>query len=266
MPRRAKREFLQAFDYWLAVPLAFYVVVVAVMLAAVAGSLTPAAVRRAFSESEVLFAVWLSLGTSALSSSLAVLVAVPAGYILARRQFPGRRIADALMDLPIMLPPLVLGLAVLIFFNTPPGRVLDRTIGFVYTWRGIVLVQFIAGCAYAVRVMKSGFEQSPADYEHIAMVLGADRARTFLLVSLPMVRRSLAAAGVIAWAHIFGLFGPVIMIAGTMRHKTEIMPTTVFLEASVGRIDVALVIGAVMILISVVMLMLVKRLGTEAGT
>jgi molybdate transport system permease protein len=98
------------------------------------------------------------------------------------------------------------------------------------------------------------------------MVLGADRARTFLHVSLPMVRRSLAAAGVIAWAHIFGLFGPVIMIAGTMRHKTEIMPTTVFLEASVGRIDVALVIGAVMILISVVMLMLVKRLGTEAGT
>lgn len=263
MPRRGRREFLQAFDYWLAVPLAFYALVVALMLAAVAGSLTPSAISRAFRESEVIFAVWLSLATSALSCALAVLVAVPASYVLARRQFPGRRLADALMDLPIMLPPLILGLAVLIFFSTPPGRVLDRAIGFVYTWRGIVLVQFIAGTAYAVRVLKSAFEQSPADYEHVAMVLGADRARAFLLVSLPMVRRALAAATVIAWAHIFGLFGPIIMIAGTMRHKTEILPTTVYLEASVGRIDVALVIGAVMIAISVVMLMLVKRLGSE---
>jgi molybdate transport system permease protein len=263
---RRSREFLQSFDYWLAVPLAFYVLLIAVLVGAVVGSVTPASVTRAFRESEVLFAVWLSLLTSCLSASLAVFVAIPAGYVLSRRKFPGRAVADMLLDLPIMLPPLVLGLSVLIFFNTPLGRLFDRSVGFVYTWRGIVLVQFVAGCAYAVRVVKAGFDQTPVDYEQVAMVLGANRARAFVHVSLPIIRRAVVAGAVITWAHIFGLFGPIILVAGTMRRRTEIMPTTIYLEASVGRIEIALVIGAAMMLISMVTLMLVKRLGAEDQT
>ena len=74
---------------------------------------------------------------------------------------------------------------------------------------------------------------------------------------------SLVAGGVITWARIFGLFGPILLVCGTIRYRTEIMPTTIFLEASIGRIDVALVVGACMILISVTTLVLFKRLGGE---
>jgi molybdate transport system permease protein len=79
--------------------------------------------------------------------------------------------------------------------------------------------------------------------------------------SLPNVGPSIVAGAVISWARIFGLFGPVLLVAGTMRGRTEIMPTTIFLEVSIGRIEVALVIGALMILISMATLVAFKRLG-----
>jgi len=95
------------------------------------------------------------------------------------------------------------------------------------------------------------------------MTLGANRWQTFYKVTLPTAAPSVMAGAVVSWARIFGLFGPVLLVAGTMRGRTEIMPTTIFLEVSIGRIEVALVIGALMILISMVMLLVLKRVGGE---
>lgn len=256
---------VRGFDLILSLPLALYLLIIVGLTAGVFISITPSALRTAFADKALIDAVALSIGTSLTSTLLAVGVAIPAGYVLSRHRFPGYAIVDSILDIPIVLPPLVMGLSVLIFFSTPFGRWIDRGIWeqglFVYQPLGIVLVQFIVGTAFAVRVIKSGFESLDPQYEQVAMTLGASPRQAFLKVILPNVVPSLVAGGVITWARIFGLFGPVLLVCGTMRGKTEIMPTTVFLETSIGRIEVALVVGAMMILISMTTLIVFKRLG-----
>jgi molybdate transport system permease protein len=253
------------FDRLLAVPLAAYLALIVCLIVGVFSSITREAIAEAFSEPALLHSIKLSVVTSVASALLSVAVAIPAGYVLSRHRFPGRFLADTILDLPIVLPPLVMGLCILIFFNTRVGRWLDQGIVerglFIYQPLGIVLVQFAVGCAFAVRVIKAGFDSLDPRYEEVAMTLGANRGQTFIKVVLPNVVPSLVAGGVISWARIFGLFGPILLVCGTMRGRTEIMPTTIFLETSIGRIEVALVIGACMILISLTTLIVFKRLG-----
>ena len=265
------------FDFLLGVPLMAYLFLIAGLLVGVFMMITRESIAEAVSDPALLHSVKLSLVTSAASTLLSVLVAIPAGYALSRRRFPGHFLADTVLDLPIVLPPLVMGLCVLIFFNTSFGRFIDRDIVryvaqvigwenppdglFVYQALGIVLVQFVVGCAFAIRVIKSGFDSLDPQYEEVAMTLGANRGQSFLKVVLPNIVPSLVAGTVISWARIFGLFGPILLVCGTMRGRTEIMPTTIFLEVSIGRIEVALVVGACMILISMTTLIIFKRLG-----
>lgn len=255
----------KTFDILLAVPLAIYLLLIAGLTLAVFFAITPASIRQAFADNAIWDAVSLSMITTTLSTFLSVCVAIPAGYILSRHRFYGHSLADTLVDLPIVLPPLVMGLCVLLFFNTKIGLWLDRGIVeeglFVYQPLGIILVQFIVGCAFAVRVIKSGFDSMDPAYEDMAMTLGANRWQTFYKVTLSSAAPSIMAGAVISWARIFGLFGPILLVAGTMRGRTEIMPTTIFLEVSIGRIEVALVVAAMMILISMAILIVLKRLG-----
>jgi molybdate transport system permease protein len=260
-PARYGRGFERA----VAVPLVLYLLIVLGLIVGVFASITVPAIRTAFKDGALWSSVKLSIVTSLASTALSLLFAVPAGYCLSRFRFPGHRIVDTVLDIPIVLPPLVMGLSVLIFFNTAVGRWIDRGIWnegvFIYQPLGIVLVQFVLGCAFAIRVIKSGFDGLDTRLEQMAMTLGANRWQTFYKVTLPNVTPSLIAGGVISWARIFGLFGPVLLVAGTMRGRTEIMPTTIFLETSIGRIEVALVVGAMMIVISMTALILFKRLG-----
>ncbi len=265
MIRKKRPLYGKTFDVVLAVPLAVYLLLIAGLTLAVFFAITPESVRQAFADRAIWDAISLSLITTTISTFLSVCVAVPAGYILSRHHFPGHSVADTLVDLPIVLPPLVMGLCVLLFFNTRIGLWLDRGIVeeglFIYQPMGIVLVQFIVGCAFAVRVIKSGFDSMDPSFEDMAMTLGANRWQTFYKVTLAAAAPSIMAGAVISWARIFGLFGPILLVAGTMRGRTEIMPTTIFLEVSIGRIEVALVIAALMILISMAILIALKRLG-----
>jgi len=254
----------RAFDRVLSVPLALYLLVICVLVGCAFIMITRDALVTAFRDTAMLHAIWLSFFSSAVSTVLAVLVAIPSGYVLSRKRFPGMSVFDTILDLPIVLPPLVMGLCVLIFFSTTVGGFINKyLIEFVYTWRGIILVQFIVGCAFAIRVIKAGFDGLDPRYDDVAMTLGADRWQTFFRVTLPNIKPSLVAGAVITWARIFGLFGPILLVCGTMRNKVEIMPTTIFLEVSIGRIEVALVAAAIMILMSVTTLVIFKRLGGE---
>lgn len=259
------RQYGCGFDWVLAIPLVVYLLLITALVVGIFTGISLDAIKIALSDSDLLDAVKLSIITSFSSTALSLLVAVPAGYVLSRRCFRGASFMDAVLDLPIVLPPLVMGLAVLIFFNTSAGRFIDRGIWskgiFVYQPLGVILVQFVVGCAFVVRVVKSGFDALDSRYEEVALTLGANRRQAFIRVVLPNIVPSLVAAAVIGWARIFGLFGPVLLVAGTMRGRTEIMPTTIFLETSIGRIEVALVVGAFMILISMLTLAIFKRLG-----
>lgn len=262
MKETKRAEYGRAFERLMTVPLALYLCFIFVLILGIFTSITWGAFKEAFGDAAVWHAVRLSVFSSIISNMLALVFAIPSAYVLSRKRFPGMFLLDTLLDLPIVLPPLVMGLCVLLFFNTPVGRFIDmHVLEFVYTWRGIVLIQFVVGCAFATRAIKAGFDGFDTRYEEVAMTLGADRWQTFLRVVLPIIRPSIVAGAVISWARIFGLFGPVLLVAGTMRRRTEIMPTTIFLEVSIGRIEVALVIGAFMILISTSMLVVFKKLG-----
>ncbi len=257
----------RSFEWLASLPLVAYGAVLVVLVVGVFSGITREALHIAWADPALRQAIVLSLVTSIASTALAIVVAIPSGYILARSHFRGKALVDTIVDLPIVLPPLVMGLAVLIFFNTSVGRFLDRGIWpdgiFVYRPLGIVLVQFIIGGAYAIRVIKAGFDALDPSLGNVAMTLGATRHQAFFKIELPNIIPSLIAGGVITWARIFGLFGPVLLIAGTMRGRTEIMPTTIFLETSIGRIEVALLVGALMIAISVSALLVLKWLGRK---
>jgi molybdate transport system permease protein len=211
---------------------------------------------------EIKFAIWFSLVTSTVSALLSTLVAVPLGYVMSRTQFRGKRVLDAILDIPIVLPPLVVGLSLLILFQTKPGQFFQRHLFEVtYQEASVVLAQFAVGCAFAVRAMKITFDQMTPRSEQVAMTLGCTWQQAFFRVVIPEARRGILAAFAIAWARSFGEFGPVLVFSGATRMKTEVLSTTVFLELSVGRIEAAAAVSLFMVAVAMVVLVVLRFFG-----
>lgn len=234
-------------------------------LLAIVGSMavysSPADVLHALASREIQHATVLSLATCTVTAFLSLLLAVPVGYLLARGRFRGRVWLDAALDIPILLPPMVVGLCLLIFFQTSVGRAIDRVLPFTYTVAGVVLAQFVIGAAFAVRTMRGTFEHLSSRPEDVAMTLGCSRARAIMLVTLPAARRGMFAAASIAWARSLGEFGPILVFAGATRMKTEVLPTTVWLELSVGNLEAAVAVSLVMLVLAVTVLAAVRAMG-----
>ena len=215
-----------------------------------------------FKNRDILFAMKLSLITSTLSVILSLLFAVPIGYVLSRYQFAGKLLVDTIIDILIVLPPLVIGVSLLIFFRTPLGQAIEASgLHFVYTPLGIVLAQFIVASAFGVRAIKAAFDTIDKRLEDVARTLGFSKFKAFFKVTLPMARNGIIAGGVITWARAIGIFGPIMVFVGTTRLKTEVLPTSIYLELSIGRIEEALAISMVMIIFSVITIALFKKLG-----
>jgi len=238
-----------------------YVGLVAAMLIADLAYTSPGAVGRALASPEVRAAVWLTLLSCSASAVLSLWVGVPLGYLLARTRFPGKAVVDLLVDVPIVLPPLVVGLSLLILFQTPPGLALQQHLTVTYAVPAVVLAQFTVAAAFAVRTMRVTFEQISPRTEDVAMTLGCSRGRAFWLVTLPEARRGVLAAGTLAWARSLGEFGPILVFAGATRMRTEVLSTTVFLELSVGDLEAALAVSVLMIAVAVAVLVLTRALG-----
>lgn len=231
------------------------------LLGATALHSSPAMFLRTLGSPEIRYAIWLSLTTCTVTALLSLLLAVPVGYLLARGRFPGRLWLDAALDIPILLPPMVVGLCLLIFFQTPIGRGIERLVPFTYTVAGVVLAQFVIGAAFAVRTMRGTFEHLSSRPEEVAMTLGCSRARAVWMVTLPAAQRGMFAAASIAWARSLGEFGPILVFAGATRMKTEVLPTTVWLELSVGNLEAAVAVSLLMVVMAVVVLAAVRLAG-----
>jgi molybdate transport system permease protein len=238
-----------------------YLLFLLAMLGATAGYSSPGDLWHALGKREIRYAIWLSLGTCTLTALLSLLLAVPVGYLLSRGRFRGREWLDAALDIPIVLPPMVVGLCLLIFFQTSIGHAIERVIPFTYTIAGVVLAQCVIGAAFAVRTMRGTFDHLSSRPEDVAMTLGCSRARAVWLVTLPAARRGMFAAASIAWARSLGEFGPVLVFAGATRMKTEVLPTTVWLELSVGNLEAAVAVSLLMVALAVVVLASVRLMG-----
>jgi molybdate transport system permease protein len=225
--------------------------------------------KQALLKPEIQAAVRLTLVSCTVAAVLSVWVATPLGYLLSRYRFPGRWFVDTLVDIPIVLPPLVLGLSLLILFHLPIGgweleQWLRDDVGFpvTYRWPAVILAQFSVACAFAVRTMRVTFDQINPRAEDVARTLGCTRGEAFLQVALPQAWRGMIAATTIAWARSLGEFGPILVFAGATRMRTEVLSTTVFLELSVGQLDAAVAVSLLMVIMAVVVLLILRTVGT----
>src|ERR1043165_3315005 len=153
-----------------------YVVLIVAMLVADLFFTTPGHLLGALSNPQISYAIKLSLISCTITTLLSLWVAVPMGYLLARTQFWGKFVIDTLLDIPIVLPPLVIGLSLLILFQTPIGRLFEQHV-FVVTYRvpSVILAQFSVAAAFAVRTMRVTFEQISPRAEQVAMTLGCSQ-------------------------------------------------------------------------------------------
>lgn len=235
-----------------------YVILIVAMLLADVTFTTPGHIRQAMRSPEIRYAVKLSLVSCSLTAILSVWVAVPIGYLMSRHTFRGKVFIDALLDIPIVLPPLVIGLSLLILFRMPFVRSIESVIPLTYAVPGVILAQFMVACAFAVRTMRTTFDQIGPRHEHVAMTLGCSRSQAFWMVTLPTARNGALAALTLAWARALGEFGPILVFCGATPMRTEIMPTTVFMELSVGNIELATAVALLMVAGAVAVLVIVR--------
>ncbi len=255
---------------------------IVLLLAADVAYLSFGSFLEAIESEEIRYAFILSIITSITTTALAVVISVPAAYALSRYRFPGRTAFDVIIDLPIVVPILVIGVSILVFFRmgsdlVESSNILLRIAGtivgiiadfFVYQKAGIVLAQFYCAVSFSLRTIKAAFDSIDPRTEQVALTLGCSRAQAFWRISLPLARHGIAAGAVLAWARAFGIFGSIAVVAGAVRKKTEVLPTSIFLEISIGRIDTALSVSILMLAVAIIILLTMRLLtgGNIFGT
>ncbi len=257
---RSDRVFLACF----AILGGSYLVLLVSTLVADLAYTSPGHLWRALQSPEIRYAIRLSLLSCTLTAILSLWVAVPIAYLMARLRFPGKGLADALLDIPIVLPPLVIGLSLLILFQTAPGRAIERYIPVTYAIPSVILAQFMVACAFAVRTLRATFDQISPRHEQVALTLGCSRSQAFWMVVLPEARRGVLTAATLAWARALGEFGPILVFSGATRFRTEVLSTTVFLELSVGNLEAAVAVSLLMVIAAVAVLLLIRTQGLES--
>jgi len=220
------------------------------------------AVGQVLRAKEIRAALRLSLWTSGLSVLIGLVFAIPMGYALSRYRFPGHVVVDSIVDLPILLPPLIIGLSLLVFFRTDVGQFIESSgFKFVFQKKGIILCQFLASASFGIRAVKLTFDGIDPRLEHVALTLGYGRAGAFFWVALPLASRGIVSGALLIWTKAYGIFGPLMVFVGAVRMRTEVLPTTVYLETSVGRIEVALAVTILMLVLATTALVGVRILG-----
>lgn len=171
------------------------------------------------------FPLWLSLRVAGLATLISLILGLWLAYTLANRSFRGRDVLDAAATLPLVLPPTVLGyyLLVLLGRNSPVGRIHEWIFGqpLVFTWHAAVVASTLHAIPLVVKSARAALESVDRSYERAARSLGASEWRVFWRVTLPLARRSIVAAGVLAFARSLGDFGATLMIAGDIPGKTQ---------------------------------------------
>ena len=233
-------------------------VVVLVMRALAGGALV-----AALGDPVVLDALSLSLGTTAVSLVLTVALGAPLAYVLARRRFRGSALLETVVDLPIVLPPSVAGLALLLVFGRrglvgSSLEVIGVTIPF--TTIAVILAQVFVAAPFFVRSARAGFAAVDRDLEDAARVDGAAERQVFRWITVPLARPALAAGLVMSWARALGEFGATIMFAGNIAGRTQTLPLVVYGEFGAGDLDASIAAAAILVLAAFGVLIAVRLL------
>ncbi|MFE1317913.1 ABC transporter permease [Kitasatospora phosalacinea] len=206
---------------------------------------------------EVWQALKLSLLSATLATGVALLLGVPLAWLLARTEFPGRRLVRALVTLPLVLPPVVGGVALLLVLgrNGVLGRWLDAWTGVTlpFTTTGVVVAETFVAMPFLVISVEGALRAADPRYEEAAATLGASRLTAFRRVTLPLVAPGIGAGAVLAWARALGEFGATITFAGNFPGRTQTMPLAVYL-AMESDPEAAIALSLVLLTVSVAVL------------
>ncbi len=205
----------------------------------------------------VLDALRLSIVCSIAATVVAVVLGLPLAWVLARTDFPGRRLVRALALLPLVVPPVVGGVALFLAFGRRGlfGQYLDRWFDFQFfgTPYAVVMAEAFVAMPFVVITLEAALRSIDRRYEDAATTLGASQWTTFRRVTLPLIGPSLVAGAALAWARALGEFGATVLFAGNLQGETQTMPLAIYnqLQINVGG---AIALSLVLITVSIVVL------------
>ncbi len=210
-------------------------------------------------------ALKLSLVTSSSTTLITVVLGTPLAYLLARWKFRFKVWLELILDLPIVLPPSVAGLALLIAFGRRGlfGTFLnDIGINIPFTTTAVIMAQLFVAAPLYIRSARIGFAHVDKQLEESAYVEGANNLQLFYEIMIPIAIRALASGAILTWTRALGEFGATILFAGNLEGITQTMPIAIYIgfERNLG---VAMALSVVLILVSVILLLLTKKLEAE---
>ncbi len=211
------------------------------------------------------FPLWLSLRVAGLSTLIALLLSLWCAWLFSAKTFKGRNVLDAIVTLPLVLPPTVLGyyLLVLLGRNSPLGRLYEWVFGqpLVFTWQAAVVAALLHAAPLLIKFSTAALESVPRRYPKAARSLGASEWRTFWQVSLPLAWNQVLAATAIAFARSLGDFGITIMVAGNIPGRTQTISVAIYDAVEAGNGAAARVLVLVISAVALSSIWLANRLG-----
>lgn len=222
----------------------------------------PARLLANLADPNVVQAINLSLLTSAMTVVTGVLIGTPLAYLMARRRFWGRGVLDTLIDLPMVLPPSVAGIALLVAFGRRGivGQYFDDLgISIAFTTTAVVMAQIFVAVPFYIKTAAAGFAEIDRDLEQAAAIDGATPFQVFRHITLPLARTALITGAVMSWARALGEFGATIIFAGNFVGRTQTMPLAIYIGFELD-MNIALTLAGILLGASFAVLFIVKGL------
>ncbi|HSR85826.1 MAG TPA: ABC transporter permease [Streptosporangiaceae bacterium] len=224
---------------------------------------------RALSGPDATHALVLSLWTASASTAISLIIGVPLAWLLARTRFPGQRLLRSLVTLPLVLPPVVGGVALLLAFGRTGfiGRLLDSWFGLTipFTPVAVVMAETFVAMPFLILAVEGALRSADQGFEEAAATLGARPFTVFRRVTLPMISPAVGAGAVLCWARALGEFGATITFAGSFPGQTETMPIAVYYTLE-NDPEAAIALSIVLLVVSVVVLVSLRDRWVRGGT
>lgn len=232
-----------------------------VPVAALLVQLSPGAWLEQLVSPTALHALTLTLQTTVVATVVCVALGTPVAYLLARYEFRGKAIVETIVDVPLIVPPVVVGLALLLAFGRQGlvGRPLQAFgVSIAFSRVAVVLAQVVMASPFFVRAARAGFEAVDERLERAAWSLGAGRLHAFRTVALPLAAPALFAGAAVAWARALSEFGATMMFAGNMPGRTQTLSLAV-MTAMESSLETAVAVSVVSLVLGVIALWLARR-------
>jgi len=219
---------------------------------------------------QAVSALRISLMTASIALVIAVLIGTPLAYLLSHYQFRGKDFVDTVIDLPLVLPPVAAGLALLLLFGQQGlGSWLSQHgMRLTFTLAAVVMAQVFVASPFYVKQARAGFEGVPRELRLASATLGASTVRTFFKVTVPLASHALIAGAVMTWARALGEFGATLMFAGAFPGRTETMPVAIYSSSAAATpegLTTSIALAVVLVVVSFGVIILARRLAGRAA-